>query len=165
MNRPNESTAACGNQANRATRSDCSWPLQSAIHRGHARFMGKARRDCDGPCRCRVSRPLSWHCSPFDSQGGGGDDHGWSCQLDGSDLALLKACKAEIEGVESMSPQQVFEIVREALRAVQVKQIDCPKKDCLTVRLSRVRNEGIYPTSWEYRQSTFFGQLNSGGRD
>ena len=45
--------------------------------------------------------------------------------LDGSDLALLKACKAEIEGVESMSPQQVFEIVREALRAAQAKQIDC----------------------------------------
>ena len=143
------------------TTNRCSWPLQSAIHRGHARFIGKARRDCDGPCRCRVSRPLSWHCSPFDSQGGGGDDHGWSCQLDGSDLALLKACKAEIEGVESMSPQQVFEIVRETLRTAQAKQIDCPIR---TVSLSRARKYGHLPNQVAISPIIIFRTVGFRGR-
>ena len=81
--------------------------------------------------------------------------------LDGSDLALLKACKAEIEGVESMSPQQVFEIVRETLRTAQAKQIDCPIR---TVSLSRARKYGHLPNQVAISPIIIFRTVGFRGR-
>jgi len=36
---------------------------------------------------------------------------------------MLRACRNEIPGVESMSPAEVFELVRDALKAAQSKPL------------------------------------------
>ena len=71
-------------------------------------------------------------------------------------MQILDAVKSAIPDAANRPAGEVLEFVLGALR-------NCPEKLVRrTVHISRVRNAGISPAGWRYRQSSFFRQFRSG---
>jgi len=76
---------------------------------------------------------------------------------------IIAAVRQAIPDAASAPPGAVLEHVLSALRALDAKMLNCPKNDRSSD--SPLIEGTYYPTSWGYRQSSFFGQLNSRGKD